>query len=462
MSVKKNNLLRSRFQKPPDKMMEQFVASIDFDRRLYKQDIRGSIAHVKMLAKQDIISQVDCKKIVTGLRSIQREIDNGKFEFHIELEDIHMNIEKRLFEKIGEVAGKLHTARSRNDQIVLDIRLYMKDVVTEIIRSAKDFQHSLIELAEKNENVIMPGYTHLQQAQPVLFAHHLLAYFEMVQRDIERFRECYKRVDVCPLGSGALAGVAYKIDREYVAKLLKFSSITYNSIDSVSDRDFILDFMYAASVTMMHLSRLSEEIILWSTSEFKYIEIDDVYATTSSIMPQKKNPDVVELIRAKCGRVYASLVGLLTIMKALPLSYNRDLQEDKELLFNVVDTLQSCLRIYTRLIKVLKINRQQMYNSALENYMVATDIADYLVKKGLTFRKAHEITASLVKYAIARKRNFNKLKLAEYKKYSTLFDSDIYDITLEKSVNARNNIGGTSSIQVHEALLRAKKLVKVG
>jgi len=454
----KNNL-RSRFKSGIDKNVEQYVASIPFDWRLYKHDIAGSMAHAQMLAKQGLISKNDAELIVKGLVSIREEIEQGKFQFHLELEDIHMNIESRLFKKIGDVAGKLHTARSRNDQVALDLRLFVKEAIGETIGKLKAFQLALLDLAEANKSVIMPGYTHLQQAQPVLFAHHLLAYFEMLQRDVMRFQNCLKRTDVLPLGSGALAGVGYSIDRDFVAKKLGFSEISKNSLDAVSDRDFIIEYEAAAAITMMHISRLAEEIVLWSSAEFGFVELDDAYATSSSIMPQKKNPDVVELARGKTGTVYGNLLGLLTVMKGLPLAYNRDMQEDKEGLFDTVDKLLATLVIFAGLMKGLKVNADRMQQVMSGSYLLATDVADYLAKKGLPFRQAHKIVGELVQYAIKKGKAFQELSLDEFRNFSSLFTDDVYSITLDTSVAARNVVGGTAPKQVLTALSVARKLI---
>ena len=452
--------LRSRFKKGVDKAVEKYVASISFDLRLYKHDIAGSTAHAQMLAKQELISKKDAELIVSGLVSIRDEIEQGKFEFKPELEDIHMNIESRLFEKIGDVAGKLHTARSRNDQVALDMRLFVKEAISETISRLKDFQLVLLDIAEANKAVIMPGYTHLQQAQPVLFAHHLLAYFEMTQRDVVRFQDCLKRTDVLPLGSGALAGVAYPVDRNFIAQKLGFSEVSANSLDAVSDRDFVIEYEAAAAISMMHISRLAEEIVLWSSAEFGFVELDEAYATSSSIMPQKKNPDVAELARGKTGRVYGNLLSLLTIMKGLPLAYNRDMQEDKEGLFDTVDTLISTLEVFTGLIKTLKTNSARMEQPMTGSYILATDLADYLVKKGLPFRQAHSIVGKLVQYAIGKSKGFQELSLDEYRVFSPLFADDVYSITVKTSVQARNTVGGTAPAQVVAALSRAKKLIR--
>jgi argininosuccinate lyase len=441
-------------------LVRNYVASIPFDWRLYRQDIRGSIAHAKMLAKQEIIADSDAKAIIDGLSFIGKEIEQREFQFKPELEDIHMNIEARLFEQIGDVAGKLHTARSRNDQVALDLRLFAKQEILRAVDGLKALQHSLAELAELNKDIIMPGYTHLQQAQPILLAHHLLAYFEMFQRDKERFYDCLKHTDVLPLGSGALAGVPYPIDRQFVAQELGFSKVSTNSLDAVSDRDFVIEFESSAALTMMHLSRLAEEIILWSSAEFGFIEIDKCYTTGSSIMPQKKNPDIAELARGKTGRVYGHLMAILTTMKALPLAYARDMQEDKEGLFDTADTLHSSLKVFAEMVKTIKVNTKGIHDAIKKDYMLATDLADYLVKKGLPFREAHSAITNLSEYATTEDRNFGELSLDEYHRFSPLFDQDVYNITLESSVAARNNIGGTSPQQVAAALTRAKRLLE--
>ncbi|MDH5781749.1 MAG: argininosuccinate lyase, partial [Dehalococcoidia bacterium] len=418
------NYLRHRFQKEANKMAQDYVAVIAFDQRLYRQDIEGSIAHAKMLAKQGIITESDAESIIAGLTSIRAEIEQGRFPFKTEFEDIHMNIEARLFEKIGDVAGKLHTARSRNDQIALDLRLFIKEEITKTLDELKTLQRSLVELAEANKDVIMPGYTHLQQAQPVLLAHHLLAYFEMFQRDMERSYDCLNRTDVLPLGSGALAGVSYPIDREFVARELGFSKVSTNSLDAVSDRDFIIEFEASAALTMMHLSRLAEEIVLWSSTEFGFIEIGEAFTTGSSIMPQKKNPDVAELARGKTGRVYGNLMAILITMKALPLAYNRDMQEDKEGLFDTVDTLHSSLKIFAKMMKAIKVDVNRVRDAIKRDYILATDLADYLVKKGLPFREAHSVVAKLSEYAVNNHKSFHELSLSEYHKFSPLFSKD--------------------------------------
>ncbi len=451
--------IRGRFRKPADKLVTEFTASISFDWRLYPYDIAGSIAHAKMLARQGIISGKDAEVIVDGLTSIKEELDKGQFLFKPDLEDIHMNIEARLVEKVGEVGRKLHTARSRNDQVALDMRLYTKKAISDTLAGLRKLQQALVEVAETNQDVILPGYTHWQRAQPVLLAHHLLAYFEMLQRDGERFQDCLKRADVLPLGSGALAGVTYDIDREFLARELSFSQLSQNSMDAVSDRDFILEYEAAASISMMHLSRLAEEIILWSTTEFSFVELDEAYATGSSIMPQKKNPDVAELARGKTGRVYGHLMAMLTTMKALPLAYNRDLQEDKEGFFDTIDTLLATLEVFTGMLKTLRVKGENMGQAARQGYMLATDLADYLVRKGAAFRTAYDIVARLVSYAAENRKTFSELKLAEYKQFSSLFEDDVYAITVESSLAARDNTGGTAPDQVKKALHQAREIL---
>jgi argininosuccinate lyase len=451
--------IRGRFNKPADKLAAQYTASLPFDQRLYKQDIAGSIAHAKMLAKQGIIAENEAKAIISGLKAIQGEIEQGKFKFAPELEDIHMAVEARLIEKVGEAGRKLHTARSRNDQVALDMRLFTKEAIADTLNSIRAFQKALLDLAEANKSAVIPGYTHLQVAQPVLLAHHLLAYFEMLQRDYERFNDSLKRVDAMPLGSGALAGVAYKVDREFLAKELGFSKVSRNSLDAVADRDFILEYEAVAGICMMHLSRLAEEIILWSSAEFSFIELDDAYATGSSIMPQKKNPDVAELARGKTGRVYGNLMALLTTMKGLPLAYNRDMQEDKQGFFDTVDTLQSTLNVFAGMVKTIKVNEKNTRKALERGYILATDIADYLVKKGEAFRTAHEIVGKLVKYAVGTGKTLAELDIKEYKEFSPLFEADVRSITIETSLAARDVSGGTAPKQVKRALAAARRII---
>jgi argininosuccinate lyase len=450
-------MLRGRFDKDADKLVNEYTGSLSFDRQLYKEDIAGSIVHARMLRKQGVLSEDEAVKIIAGLYAISQEIEQGKFTFKPELEDIHMAVESRLTEKIGEAGGRLHTARSRNDQVALDMRLFVRRVTLDAVDAIKELQKAIIEQAEANKDTVMPGYTHLQLAQPILFAHHLLAYFEMLERDKARFEDSLKRTDVLPLGSGALAGVTYDIDRAFVANDLCFPAISKNSLDAVSDRDFVIEYEAAASICMMHLSRLAEEIVIWSTAEFGFIELDDAYATSSSIMPQKKNPDVAEMVRGKTGRVFGNLMAILTTMKGLPLAYDKDLQEDKEGLFDTVDTLLPGLTIFAGLVRTMKINRERMAKASEKGYMLATDIADYLVGKGETFRNAHGIVAKLVAFVITQNKTFGELTLDEYQKFSPLFDKSVYDINIMSSLKARNVPGGTAPEQVEKALAEAKR-----
>ena len=434
-----------------------YTVSIHYDQRLYKQDIAGSIAHARMLARQRIIESAETEAIVDALGAIRGEIEDGTFPWRPELEDIHMNIERRLFDKIGETAGRLHTARSRNDQVALDVRMFTKELISEVDDAIRDVQRSLLGVAESNNGVIMPGYTHLQRAQPVLFAHHMLAYFEMLDRDLERFRQAYARADVMPLGSGALAGVTYPIDREYVADQLGFSKISSNSMDAIGDRDFLLDFESAAAVCMMHMSRMSEELVLWSSEEFGFIRLSDEYTTGSSIMPQKRNPDFAELARGKSGRVFGHLIGLLTTLKGLPLTYNRDMQEDKEGFFDTCDTLLSTLRVFADMLPTMRVDSNRTRDAAQGGYALATDIADYLVGKGMPFREAHGVVVRLSADAAEQGKRFDDLTLEEYRRHSDLFDEDVYAITVESSIAARDVPGGTAQTQVQAALSAAKK-----
>lgn len=445
-----------RFKGKTSRLVEDFTESISFDKRLWRYDIKGSIAHVRMLAREGIINRDESKKIINGLREIEKEIEDGRFVFKPELEDIHMNIEAALIEKIGNAGSKLHTARSRNDQIALDLRLYLRDEINGILSLIKKLQRVIITLAERNIDVIMPGYTHLQRAQPVLFSHHLLAHTEALNRDIERFEDCLKRLNLSPLGASAMAGTTFPIDRASVAKELRFSGVTENSIDSVSDRDFAIEFCGVASILMMHLSRLSEEIVLWSSSEFDFIEIPDAFTTGSSIMPQKKNPDVAELVRGKTGRVYGNLITLLTVMKGLPLSYNRDMQEDKEAIFDTVDTVKNSLKVYAEMLKGIKIKERNMYNAAIGGFTTATDLADYLVKKGMPFREAHTIVGRAVKYCLDKGKMLSEMSIKELRAFSGLIDSDVFScLSVERAVNERLSYGGTAKRNV---LRRIKKL----
>lgn len=450
-----------RFEKETDKLVEKFTASISFDKRLYKYDIEGSIAHCMMLARCKIIKNGEANKIIKGLRDIKKEIDGGRFKFDIALEDIHMNIERRLIDKIGNIGGKLHTARSRNDQVALDIRLYLRDEIGEIVSLIRGLKKSIVTKAKGNIDVIMPGYTHLQMAQPVLFSHHLLAYYDMFDRDEERFLDMLKRVNVMPLGSAAMAGTNYPIDRKYVAKLLQFPAVTTNSMDAVGDRDFSIEFLSASAILMMHLSRFSEELIIWSTSEFGFIELDDSFCTGSSIMPQKKNPDVPELVRGKTGRVYGNLMSLLTTMKSLPLAYNKDMQEDKEPLFDTIDTVKASLSIYSKMIGTIKLNRDRLGEAVFQGFMTATDMADYLVMKGLPFRDAHEVVGRAVSFCIKNNKLLSDLTFYELQKFSKSFKKDIFSfIKTEKSVDRKDVIGGTSKRQVLKRIAEVEKIMK--
>jgi argininosuccinate lyase len=443
--TKKTKLWGGRFTGHTAASVEAFTASIDVDSRLYHHDIRGSIAHAKMLAKQRIIPGSDARKIVRGLQAVEREIDAGKFAFLQADEDIHMNIERRLTELIGPAGGKLHTARSRNDQVALDMRLYLRDEVKNIVNALQMLARELVTAAKKNLDVIMPGYTHLQRAQPVLFAHHLLAYVEMFERDSERCNDCLARINVLPLGAGALAGTPFPIDRAYVARLLGFPRISKNSIDAVSDRDFLLEFLAAAAILFVHLSRLADELVLWSSQEFGFIELPDGYCTGSSMMPQKKNPDVPELIRGKTGRVFGHLQALLTIMKGLPLAYNRDLQEDKIPLFDTVETVKTSVQIMSEVIAGMKVQRERMSSAVKDGFMNATDLADYLVERGVAFRRAHEIAGKVVQSCLAQKRRIEELSLTELKRFSGKFEKNVYRyISAEAMVERRRALGGTA------------------
>ncbi len=450
-----------RFSEKTDRSVEAFTSSIDIDKRLYRQDIEGSIAHCNMLAKQSIISEDESSVMIQGLGKIKREIESGSFVYDDSLEDIHMHIENSLNEKIGKVSQKLHTARSRNDQVALDARLYLREESEKTIKLLHDFREVIIQLAKRHIDVIMPGYTHLQRAQPVLFSHHMMAYYEMFSRDTQRFCDGLKRINEIPLGSAALAGTTYPIDREYTAEQLEFHKISANSIDAVSDRDFIIEFLSAASICMMHLSRISEELILWSSYEFKFIEMPDSFATGSSIMPQKKNPDVPELVRGKTGRVYGNLVALLTIMKSLPLAYNRDMQEDKEPLFDTVDTLDACINIYIRMLPNLKINKDIMYKASNEGFLNATEMADYLVTEGMPFREAHGCVGKAVSFALENKKELHELTLNELKIFSLHIKNEIFDLfTPEQMINRRKVFGGTATENVKAAIKKAEKELK--
>ncbi|OGO52281.1 MAG: argininosuccinate lyase [Chloroflexi bacterium RBG_16_68_14] len=438
-------------------MAEAYTLSLPIDRRLWREEIAASIAHARMLGRQRIIPRADASAIVRGLREIQREMTDGRFPWREELEDVHTNVEARLREKIGAAAGRLHTARSRNDQVATDLRLYAKGACDRAVAAVRALQRALLALAEANRQLAMPGYTHLQRAQPVLLAHHLLAYLEMLERDIDRFANARRRADVLPLGSGALAGVPYPIDREAVAHELGFSRISDNSIDAVSDRDFAVDFIAAAALCMTHLSRLAEEMVLWSSAEFGFLRLPEAFATGSSIMPQKRNPDVAELARARTGRVYGQLLSILTTLKALPLAYNRDLQEDKRAFFEAEDTLLETLAVFAAMVPELRFDVERARRAATADYALATDLADYLVRRGLPFRRAHEVVGRLVQYAEERGKSFSQLTLAEYRRFSPLFSEEVTKLDLTSALRARDAPGGTAPRQVAAALLRWRR-----
>ena len=447
-----------RFKETMAESVEKFPASIDVDNRLFKQDIVQSIAYARALTKVQVLSGAECQKIIRGLQEIMKGIEHGRIELKRELEDIHMNIETILTEKVGEMGKKLHTGRSRNDQVATDLRMYVKYEVTEIIMLIKKMQAALLDQADKNIKVIMPGYTHLQRAQPILFSHHLMAYYEMFERDRERFLFAGKQADVMPLGSGALAGNSFDIDRELLAKELGFSKVSKNSMDAVSDRDFAIDFISAAAVLMMHVSRLSEELVIWSTYEFDFIELSDRYSTGSSVMPQKKNPDVAELSRGKTGRVYGNLTRVLTLMKGLPMAYNRDLQEDKEAIFDTVDTLKEVLTVYPEMLATTKVNGEVMGAAAKKGFLTATDLAYYLVRRGVPFREAHEIVGKIVAYCEESNMQLEYLSLKQLKQFSGAFTYDVTRVlSTESSIASRDIIGGTSANRVKEAIKRARK-----
>ncbi len=450
-----------RFRKSTDTKVDDFNSSIRFDKRMYRQDIKGSIAHASMLGRQGIIPQADADKIVSELNNILTDIENGKVEFLIDAEDIHMNIEKILTDRIGDAGKRLHTGRSRNDQVALDIRMYLMDEISEIKEMLVHTMSVFTDLAKEHTDTIMPGYTHLQKAQPVTFSHHALAYYEMFRRDYLRLCDCYERTNVMPLGSGALAGTTYPLDREFVADKLGFDAITMNSLDGVSDRDFVLELASCLSILMMHMSRFSEELILWSSNEFSFVEMDDAFSTGSSIMPQKKNPDVAELIRGKTGRVYGNLMGLLTMMKGIPLAYNKDMQEDKEQIFDSIDTVKLCLPVFCDMISTMKINEVNMYEGAKGGFTNATDAADYLVKKGLPFRDAHAVIGNMVFYCIEHSKAIDDLTMDEMKSFSDIIEEDIYDaVSMSTCVNDRSVIGGPAKAVTLEAIKKAEEFIK--
>ena len=447
-----------RFNEPTDAFVARFTASVDFDQRMANQDIQGSVAHAKMLTKVGVLTEEERDQIIQGLTEIREEIANGEFQWSVELEDVHMNIEARLTQKIGITGKKLHTGRSRNDQVATDIRLYLRDEIDVISAELNRLQEGLLGLAEKEADTIMPGFTHLQTAQPVTFGHHLMAWFEMLHRDYERLQDCRKRINILPLGAAALAGTTYPIDRHMTAELLGFDRPTENSLDSVSDRDFAIEFSSAASLIMMHLSRMSEELVLWTSAQFNFINLPDRFCTGSSIMPQKKNPDVPELVRGKSGRVFGHLFSLLTLMKSQPLAYNKDNQEDKEPIFDVVDTLQGSLRAFADMIPAIESRKDEMREAALRGFSTATDLADYLVRKGIAFRDSHEIVGKSVAYGIEAGKDLGEMTLEELQQFSDTITEDVFEVlTLEGSVSARDHIGGTAPDQVRAAVKRGRE-----
>ena len=451
-----------RFSKSTDEGVNDFNSSIRFDQRMYRQDIKGSIAHARMLGKCNVISLEDSNKIIDGLKEILEEIENGKAEFMIDAEDIHMNVETMLIKKIGDTGKRLHTGRSRNDQVALDIRMYLMDEIKEIKEMLISLENALLSISKENLDTIMPGYTHLQKAQPVTLGHYLMAYFEMFKRDIQRLNDTYKRTNIMPLGSGALAGTTYPLDRQMVADELGFDCVTLNSIDGVSDRDFVIELSSDLAICMMHLSRFCEELILWNSNEFSFIEMDDSCSTGSSIMPQKKNPDVAELIRGKSGRVYGDLMSILTTMKGIPLAYNKDMQEDKECIFDAVDTIKLCLPVFEKMILTMKINKEKMLLGAGQGFTNATDAADYLVKKGMPFREAHEVIGKMVLYAIQNNKALLDFTMEEFKNCSEIIEEDIYEaISLETCVNDRSIIGGPAKKAVMYSIELGEKFLKV-
>lgn len=449
-----------RFSEATDRFVQEFTASVTFDKRLYRHDIAGSVAHARMLQKVGVLSAAECEAIVTGLQDILAEIERGDFAWAVALEDVHMNIEARLTDRIGIAGKKLHTGRSRNDQVATDVRLYLRDEIDALDADLQRLQTALLDSAEREAATIMPGFTHLQVAQPVTFGHHLLAWFEMIARDRARFQDCRKRVNVMPLGAAALAGTSYPIDRAYTAQLLGFDGVAENSLDAVSDRDFAIEFCAAAALLLTHLSRFSEELILWASAQFNFINLPDRFCTGSSIMPQKKNPDVPELVRGKTGRVNGDLIALLTLMKGQPLAYNKDNQEDKEPLFDAIDTARACVRAYADMVPAIEPRRDNMRRAALTGFATATDLADYLVRKGVAFRDAHEVVGKAVRYGVEQERDLAAMSLDELRQFSAVIGEDVFAVlTLEGSVAARDHLGGTAPRQVREAVVRARARV---
>ena len=450
-----------RFTEATDAFVEAFTASVGFDKRLYKHDIMGSLAHARMLARVGVLTADECQMIVGGLQEIERDIERGMFEWHVSLEDVHMNIEARLTERIGVAGKKLHTGRSRNDQVATDIRLYLRDEIDAIAIQLTRLQNVLLDLAEREADTIMPGFTHLQVAQPVTFGHHIMAWFEMLMRDAGRFADCRKRVNIMPLGAAALAGTSYPIDRAYTAQLLGFEAPAENSLDAVSDRDFAIEFTAAAALLMTHMSRFSEELILWSSTQFGFVDLPDRFCTGSSIMPQKKNPDVPELVRGKTGRVNGNLIALLTLMKAQPLAYNKDNQEDKEPLFDTIDTVRGSLKVYADMMSALRVKRDNMAQAARSGFSTATDLADYLVRHGVAFRDAHEVVGKAVRYGVDTGKDLAQMTLAELRQFSPVIEQSVFAVlTLEGSVAARDHLGGTAPAQVRAAIQRARQRLK--
>jgi len=459
-SSNEGKLWGGRFSEPTDAFVEAFTASVEFDQRMYRQDIEGSRAHARMLNKIEVLSAEDCEAILQGLDQVEQEISDGKFEWSVSREDVHMNIEARLTEIVGDAGKRLHTGRSRNDQVATDIRLYMREQIGFAIAEVRRLQQGMLELAEKEADTIMPGFTHLQVAQPVTFGHHILAWFEMMQRDASRLQDCAARMNVMPLGSAALAGTSYPLDRHYTAELLGFDDVSRNSLDGVSDRDFGIEFCAASALIMTHLSRFSEELVLWSSAQFAFINLPDRFCTGSSIMPQKKNPDVPELVRGKTGRVNGHLISLLTLMKSQPLAYNKDNQEDKEPLFDTIDTILGSLRAFADMIPAIEANRENMYKAAKQGFSTATDLADYLVRKGLPFRDAHEVVGKAVALGVVEKKDLSEMTLQELQQFSDIITEDVFEVlTLEGSVAARNHIGGTAPDQVRQAIAEAKQRI---
>ena len=460
-SGSRDKLWGGRFSTPTDAFVERFTQSVTYDQRLAHYDIMGSMAHASMLARVGVLTQQECSRIVAGLQGIEQEINNLKFAWDIALEDVHMNIEAALIERIGDTGKKLHTGRSRNDQVATDLRLYLRTEVGNIRQLLAEVMSGLLDVAGREVQTIMPGLTHLQTAQPVTFGHHMLAWFEMLYRDSDRLGDCRKRINVMPLGAGALAGTSYPIDREFTARILGFSAPAENSLDAVSDRDFVIEFSACASLLMMHLSRFSEELVLWLSQQFAFIELDDAWCTGSSIMPQKKNPDIPELVRGKTGRVYGHLLAMLTLMKAQPLAYNRDNQEDKLAVFDTVDTVKECLRAYAGMVPTFRVNAKNMEMAARRGYATATDLADYLVRKQVPFRDAHVIVGRVVRYALKHNRDLSQLALKELKQFSAKIEKDVFAcLTLEGSVAARKHIGGTAPVEVRKAIKRGRRRLK--